>query len=246
MPINVDTLVKYTNTNAASKTIDDVSNLANDKVFLFSGTKDATVNPKVMNALEEYYSAFIPAANIATKFDLAAAHTMPTLDFGNSCTVSKNPYISKCAYDGAGEGFKQFYGNSITRGKQVAANLIAFDQTPFFTGSSTSIGTTGYVYVPAACQSGSTQCHLHFAFHGCAQTLADVQTDFAENSGYNEWAEANNIIVVYPQAVKTSSMQVSNPNGCWDWWAYTDKNYVLKSGVQMKFVKDIIDEVTGW
>jgi len=35
-------------------------------------------------------------------------------------------------------------------------------------------------------------------------TLADIGTDFVENSGLNGWAESNNIIVLYPQAKKST------------------------------------------
>ena len=37
---------------------------------------------------------------------------------------------------------------------------------------------------------------------------------FAMHAGYNAVAEVNNIIVVYPQAVKSL---IANPEGCWDW-----------------------------
>ncbi len=53
-------------------------------------------------------------------------------------------------------------------------------------------------------------------FHGCLQTLEDIQDLFYTKTGYNEWAEANNIIVVYPQAKKSTVFPL-NPNGCWDW-----------------------------
>lgn len=56
-------------------------------------------------------------------------------------------------------------------------------------------------------------CALHVAFHGCEQTLGDIGSDFVENAGYNSWAEANNIIILYPQA-KDNPL---NPKGCWDW-----------------------------
>jgi len=70
--------------------------------------------------------------------------------------------------------------------------------------------------------------------HGCAQTLADVDDDFVTKTGINEIAEANNIIVLYPQA-KKSMITPSNPQGCWDWWGYSDSfldktKYVSKDG----------------
>ena len=98
-----------------------------------------------------------------------------------------------------------------------------------------------YRYVPTNCQSGSTTCRLHVSFHGCNQDKKNIQTQYAEETGFNGWAEANNIIVMYPYAV--SSTMPSNPNACWDWWAYSGKDYAYKTGKQMKFVKDMIDRV---
>lgn len=39
---------------------------------------------------------------------------------------------------------------------------------------------------------------------------------FAAHAGYNGVAEVNNLIVLYPQIVKT----LLNPVGCWDWYVY--------------------------
>ena len=240
MPSNIDQLVAYTNQHAASKDIDSPDNLKDDKVFLFSGRKDTTVNPKVVKALQEYYEAFMPASNIESMYTLDAAHTFPTLAYGNACSMSKDPYISKCSYDGAGEALRVLVDKDLKRGSAKSENLWSFDQTSFFKGTGTSLGKQGYVYVPSACQDGES-CHLHIAFHGCEQTLADVGTDYVEHTGFNEWAENGNIIVLYPQVDATVG---SNPNGCWDWWAYTDNNYALQSGVQMSFVKALIDELS--
>ena len=34
-------------------------------------------------------------------------------------------------------------------------------------------------------------------------------------SGYNNWADNNKLLVLYPQVNK--SVIPSNPEGCWDW-----------------------------
>jgi hypothetical protein len=57
--INVDKLVQYTKDQSTSRTIDSVSYLSDDKTYLFSGTKDSVVNPKVMGHLQEYYGNFL-------------------------------------------------------------------------------------------------------------------------------------------------------------------------------------------
>ena len=120
-------------------------------------------------------------------------------------------------------------------------NLFRFDQTPFYSGE-VSLDTSGFIYIPTACASG-IGCHLHVAIHGCNQNQQTIGSTFAEHAGYNEWAENNNVIVVYPQTIKDSKL--GNPEGCWDWWGYSGKDYALKSGRQMTFIKNIIDTLRG-
>lgn len=67
-------------------------------------------------------------------------------------------------------------------------------------------------------------CKLHVAFHGCEQTLADIGSDFVVSAGYNSWAEANNIIILYPQAADN----LLNPKGCWDWYVEIFYYLILK------------------
>lgn len=244
---DADKSVTYTNTQAAAGTIDSTSNLADDKVFLFSGTKDTVVNPRVMAALEDYYGNYIRSDNIVTEFNFAAQHCLPTLNYGEACTVKMSPYIGKCNYDGAGIALNTMYGNALeTAGKDISSNLFKFDQTAFYpkgvTSSSSSLDTTGYIYIPTAC-ANNEQCKLHISYHGCSQGQDFIGDQFAADTGFNTWAEANNIVVVYPYAVK--SLSLGNGNGCFDWWGYTNADYALKSGVQMEFSKNIIDTLMG-
>jgi len=107
--------------------------------------------------------------------------------------------------------------------------------------SDPSMNDVGYVYVPQSCQQGST-CRVHVAFHGCEQTLADIDTDYVTKTGFNAWADSNDIIVLYPQAKKS---QPANPKGCWDWWGYSGADYAFKSGVQMEAVKAMLDRLAN-
>jgi len=134
----------------------------------------------------------------------------------------------------------------------IQSNIIEFDQSEFtgtgVTPKSISFGQKGYMYVPTQCQSGQL-CKLTFVFHGCSQTTADVQEKFYSYIGMNEWAESNNIIVVYPQAIKSYSSP-SNPNGCFDWWGYTDSlltdTYATNQGAQMKTIRNMIKGFIGF
>ena len=95
----------------------------------------------------------------------------------------------------------------------------------------------------------NTSCSLHLAFHGCKQSYQVVQ-DFPAHAGYNGWAEANNLIIVYPQTQSNAlnpqglinvlhvAQQARLTSGCWDWWGYNNvNNYDTKAGDQMKAIK---------
>ena len=81
------------------------------------------------------------------------------------------------------------------------------------------------------------------AFHGCLQTVDDVNDAFYGHAGYNPWAEANGVVVIYPQAIK-SDISPYNPNGCFDWWGYTGSNYALKSAPQMETFRNMLHSLT--
>ena len=105
-----------------------------------------------------------------------------------------------------------------------------------------SLNDTGFAYVPAACAARNETCRVHIVFHGCKQTVEDVQEQYVRNTGYNRWAESNNIIVLYPQA---RSEPQANPNGCWDWWGYSGVDYATKTGPQMAAVRKMLDRLAG-
>jgi len=100
---------------------------------------------------------------------------------------------------------------------------------------------TGYVYIPTECQKNAT-CILHVSFHGCNQNIDSVGDAYVKHTGLNAWAEANNIIVLYPQADKSV---LKNPNGCFDWFGYTNAKYYGKQGIQMQSVKNMVEAISG-
>lgn len=139
---------------------------------------------------------------------------------------------------------KFFYGDLNRVEQSNDDNLFAFDQglyTPGFTPASVSMDETGFVYVPTSCQNGE-KCKLHICFHGCEQGYQFVQNTFIETNQLNMWAESNNIIVLYPQAVSTAGI---NPYGCWDWWGYTGLDYATKLGSQIKAVYKMMGILMG-
>jgi len=246
-PPNPSTYVTVTKNRATQGVIDSTDGMAKQKVYLYSGTQDTTVKPAVMNALNTYFQSFISTSNINYENQIKSAHTQPTVDKAeNPCTLSITPYISYCDYDGAGLAFTQIYGKLNGRNNgTLTGKLLQFDQSAYYTNpKSISMDNTGYVFVPQACANGDP-CKLHVSFHGCAQYAGTVGTQYVTNAGYNYWADTNNIIVLYPQTV-ASTLNPSNPNGCWDWWGYNAgaaTNYDTKSGAQMATIQKMIQAI---
>lgn len=225
--------------------IDNPENLKDDKVYLFSGTNDVLVNQYGMVQLEKMYEGLVDKKSIKTVFDTNAGHGVPTLDTGSACTSRSYfnaPWLLNCNYDAAGDIFETLYGKLKPAVNPVDENLFAFDQREFLPSSGISMSSTGHVYVPTSCQDGKTSCRVHVALHGCDQDPATVGTKFVTGAGYNSWAEANDIIVLYPAATK-NFWNPQNPLGCFDWWGYTDSNYATKDGVQMKAIMSMIDRL---
>jgi len=242
--IILPTLEAKARSYAASGAIAPLDNLKSHKVFLFSGTKDYTVVPGVVKKLETMYENF-GLTDIVSDFTLGAGHTFPTDSYGNACGTTAKPYISNCDYDGAGKILQTIYGDLKPRVPSVKDNVKKMDiarfTPPGVTPKALSMDTTMYYYQPEYCNGN---CTVHVAFHGCVMTFADIGLDFVAYGGYNEWAEANDIVVLYPFIVKNSFLP-QNPNGCWDWWGYYDVGYSTKTGGQIRTIRNIIKHFEG-
>ncbi|XP_040201481.1 uncharacterized protein LOC120932811 isoform X2 [Rana temporaria] len=243
--INMNNLFSKAESYASSSLIDPLSNLQNDKVFIFSGTKDSVVAPGVVKRQEEFYRRYTNAENIKTVYDIVAQHGMPTDFYGGACGTTNLQYINNCNYNGAYEGLNHIYGGlqKPSPGAALTGELILFDQSEFFKPASPStygMDTAGYIYVPASCQSGA-QCRLHIVFHGCLQAREKLGDKYARNTGYNQVADLNNFIILYPQA----KSNMSNFNGCWDWWGFSSKEYANKNGHEMVGVERMMLRTLG-
>lgn len=237
---DVPALVAAARQAAAEGRIDDVQGLAPDRIWVFHGTNDDVVRRPVTDALVAFYRAFVPAGNIRYETDIAAAHGFPTLDEGLRCDASGEPWLNDCDYDAAGELLQHLYGPLRPPQDTPDARLRAFDQYRYADrGTSSTLERTGYVYVPQRCAAGAT-CRIHVAFHGCRQGTAFVGRAFVRNAGYNRWAEANDIVVLYPQ-VASSLVAPLNPQGCWDWWGYTGADYASRGGAQLASVHRMLE-----
>lgn len=280
---DLDQMAKAAKDWAAAGKIDPVSNLAKQSVWVFHGYNDGIVKRPVSQALIDWYGRFTPSSQIFHKDSLNAAHAQISAACTgasascNTCPTAGNKFINACTdqpavpgqlYDAAGAALQWFYGPlTRTNTAKLGGQTQPFSQLPYLKtrgGKATAkpdeiaMGETGYLYVPQACQQGQP-CRLHIAFHGCMQSATSIGTDFVSGAGVNEWADANRIVVLYPQAMPTLAAMgnvPTNPMGCWDWWGYNDRQdlttlgakpgyFATQDGVQIAAVWRMVEKLAA-
>ena len=238
--------------------IDDPNNLIDSRVWLFHGDRDTGVPKTTLRELRIFYELMgVPAANIELKDGPDAKHGMPIKTLSSAgaarhCRLPEPSFLVRCDYGAAELLLQHLYPHAkpAATPSSTGGRIIGFDQTEFFDerDASTSLNETGYLYVPASCENNSNsgaKCRLHVAFHGCEQYVDKIHGLFFRDAGYNGWADAHHVIILYPQAtpwlrLADPSQITGNPKGCWDWWGYSGDNYLSRDGKQMRAVRAMI------
>ncbi|MBK4735978.1 extracellular catalytic domain type 2 short-chain-length polyhydroxyalkanoate depolymerase [Noviherbaspirillum pedocola] len=248
--IPLSTLEADTNQWALNGWIDPTANIGAQNVYMYSGKNDTTVYQSVMNVLFSYETNYMKSGNVTYNSGTSAGHGWVTWKTGtgiNSCSTTASPYLNNCGNDPEFDLLNKLYGTVTARASSTTGQMLQFDQTAFVPNGNAayySLDNTGYVYVPSYCASNSG-CKVVVAMHGCKQSYSAIGNAFITNSGLNEYADTNQLIVIYPQTIASSYSTSYNPNGCWDWWGYTGTNYPIKGGVQPSFIKAIVDKVSS-
>ena len=171
----------------------------------------------------------MPEASVQLVLDVPGEHAQVTDSYGNTCQTLGTPYINNCGYDATGAMLQWLFSGGLTPPAASASGAVAaaggtgtiytFSAAafvePLWTVAS-GINPESYIYAPAAClqSAGGPACHLHVAFHGCLQSPADIGQLFVLHAGYIPWADANNFVLLFPQALANDL----NPKSCWDWF----------------------------
>jgi len=235
---DVDTLAQRTRELAEDGKIAPLRGLADDRVYLFHAKDDDTVARSVVAAAERYYGAVgVPGGNIRFVRHERGAHAFITEDAGLECGVEGSPYLNDCDYDQAGAIIKHIYPEAQPQAEEEGGRFISFNQTDYAAkGSSHSLAAEGIVYVPRVCDE-APGCAVHIVFHGCEQNRARVGDAFIRGSGFARWADANRLIVLFPQTRRSTV----NPKACWDWWGYTGLNFRDRSALQIAAVRAMLE-----
>ena len=83
-----------------------------------------------------------------------------------------------------------------------------------------------------------------------AEALRTRGIPFWLATGYNEMADTNNIVVLYPQAEGIDDGATQNPEGCWDWWGYSSDSashpdYYSKQAIQIRAIHAMLQRLGG-
>ena len=229
---------------AAEGRIDPVGGLKRQRIYIFSGANDKTVKTRVVDETAAFYrAADVPPAQVLYDRNPDAGHSIVTANPDDlPCSAEEPPYINNCGFYQSHVLLRHIYPGltAAPATGTLHGRMVRFGQREFLQGTRTSMDASGWVYIPASCEQN--RCAVHVAFHGCQQGRSKIGDLFYDWTGYNEFADTNGLIVLYPQ-VRAADMP-PNPRGCWDFWGYSDRNtFFTHDAPQMRAVMAMIDRL---
>lgn len=246
----------------ADRLIDPLSHLASQRVYLFTGSRDKVVHPLVVAQTRAFYEALgITGERLAYVDNIPAGHSLITSNPEDS-ELSQNcpPYLNNGGFMQSHEILRHLYPGLKPPAQRLGGQLLRFDQGPFIGNAErASMSRFGYLYVPQAVLDGAP-ARVHIALHGCKQGYAYTDflygradkanqppygTRYVTSTGYNQMADTNDLVVLYPQAEGRDNNKAQNPDGCWDWWGYSAADaqapdYFSQQAVQIKAIHDML------
>ena len=224
---------------ASENLIDPIQDVSPDRIYLFHGEADDTVARSTMDVLRQTYALLgVTAGNLTYVTEVDAGHGFVTEQGSVSCDATRPDFLIDCDFDQAGDILNQLYADLSRPVAPRVEGFVTFDQGQYTNGAA-GMDSIAFVYVPADCAEGEIS-RLHIVLHGCKQGRQVLGEDYARLTGYNQWAEANKIVVLYPQAVRIPSPWYNwfagNPNGCWDWWGYSGPDYLSRNAPQLSAI----------
>eukprot|EP00939_MAST-03C_sp_MAST-3C-sp1_P001482 g1482.t1 len=220
----------------------------NIAVVLFSGRKDTVVTTGTMKDAFKQLKLLSSTANVHRVFDTNATHVW-SLDQGKcacgSCVLDLTDRlccdVNNCGYSLSGDILRRAYGVLSPRTEAVPDSLMWYPQWKFFpsTSDDANMMKWGLVYVPVSCRGGvkesRIQCsRVHIHYHGCIKPKWTLRIRWATRIDLVEYAEANDIMVIFPQVRGNKA----SGRGCWNWgFKKDDPMFDTKYGRQLSTVR---------
>lgn len=260
-------LAELARETAQAERIDPVGNLKDDRVYVFTGSRDTVVKSLVVEQTRDFYLALgVRPENLHYEDTVPAGHSIITMNPEDSpLDANLPPYLNQGDFIQSHRILLHLYPDLDEAVTQATGRLIRFDQSEFFDHDvRASMSPYAYAYVPRAVEEGA-EARVHVALHGCKQGYRYVDFEYGQadtanqppygnryvtTTGYNEMADANNLIILYPQAQGSDDATVQNPDGCWDWWGYTAvdteaPDYYSRDALQIRALHAMLERLGG-
>lgn len=251
----------------ADRLIDPLSHLASQRVYLFTGSCDQVVHPRVVARTRAFYELLgIQGERLAYVDHIPAGHALITDNLEDSeLSLNCPPYLNNGGFMQSHHILQHLYPGLNPPARRLSGELLRFDQTEFFAADPrANMSRFGYAYVPQSVADGAP-ARVHIALHGCKQGYnytdyvygrADranrppYGSRYVSSTGYNAIADSNQLIVLYPQAEGSDNTGTQNPDGCWDWWGYTARDaaapdYFSQQAIQIRAIHDMLKRLGG-
>ena len=268
--LDMEAAERYVRKRFQQGLVDDPSHLRQVPVVLFSGRRDLVVFTRVMRAVEQQLRRFVAPERILTSYDTPASHVW-SVDHGSECACGSCPLqnltggssllccdVNHCGYDLSGELLRSFYGPALRPRVKARTNssLVWLEQWAYLPRAAGAPPNSTMLrwapaYVPHACRSGNASwCRVHVNYHGCTRNPREPRSmgGWAErllwlrSIDLNEYAEANHIVVLYPQAAGS----IESGEGCFNWASYTDDPlFDTRLGIELTVVRSMVADLPG-
>jgi len=264
---NPERLAAVARQTAADRLIDPLDNLADDRIYIFTGSEDRVVDSSVVHTTRRFYELLgVPASSLKFVGDVHAGHAILTTNpEDNPLAANRPPYINRIPGTRmqSWDILEHIYGPLNPPAAELSGRLLRFDQREFFGNERrASMSRYGYLYVPKSVEDGAP-CRIHVALHGCKQgynyvNVIDGRPDhgheppfgdrYVTRTGYNEIADSNDIVVLYPQVEGVDDEDVQNPDGCWDWWGYSSPDadqpdFYSRQAIQIRAIHGMLQRL---
>ncbi len=263
----VPRLLEIAQQTAADGMIDPLHHLKKARLYIFTGTEDKVVDSAVVETTRAFYVGLgVDPDNILFDDRVPAGHALLTTNpEDNPLDANEPPYLNRWSEPTmqSWQILDHIYGKLTPPGGPPRGRLMAFDQRPFFGDESrASMSRLDYVYVPPQTKK-NVRPRVHVALHGCKQGASYVNlvnglpdkansppygNRYVTTTGYNEIADANDIVVLYPQVEGIDDGRTQNPEGCWDWWGYSSPDaaapdYYSQHAIQIRAVHAMLQRL---
>lgn len=201
---------------------EDRKALKGKPVYVMVGKYDKRVKPSGVKSGAKILGEIVGDDKIQTDYDQPVGHSWLSRLYGKKMeTCSKKAPMQNCNnHDLGGKILKHIYP-ALTKPQWAApgpTGLYWLSQKAY-TGAKTParIGAANWagVYIPGKCHAAPSTCKLHVHYHGCNMGVTTwVKANIIKYGGFNDWALANDIIVLYPQVRKCWSFmntKATNP-----------------------------------